>query len=122
MKIKILLLLGLVAFAYEANAFTIIIQGGTKKNKYDYIESTSKHLICRGAGPNFCPVSWEATNEKGVQIFISEVTDYVAKQIESGETEGGTMFRDVLPVKWTALEDGMQVEIESDNVQMLKHD
>jgi hypothetical protein len=122
MKIKILLLLGLVAFSFQANAFTIVIQGGTKKNKYDYIESSSTHLICRGSGPNFCPVSYQAAFEKGVEIRISDVTDYVALQIEKGEKEGGTMFREVLPIKWTALDDGMQVEIESENVQMLKND
>lgn len=123
MKQYLLLLFGLLSFALaEARPFTITMQGGGRHQRFDYVTCTRYALTCRGAGSLVCPVVWEVALEKGVKYQISEVVDYVSKQIEGGERTGKVMYADAFPLKWDSGDDGFEIEIDVDEVIEVPHE
>ncbi len=117
MKTKIILtIVFLASLAYEASAFKIIISGGTRRNKFDYVEIDDFHCTCKGNGNNECPVRFPYSQVKAITTWFptNDIIDYVFLQVKEGKTKGETLFGKELPVRWTSSGDNT-VEIDLDN-------
>ena len=114
MKTKIALFIALLsALSGELIAGpTIILQGGGRRGLFDYVHSTDRTLVCRGSGSLVCPVAWNQVHERGVSYPVSEIVDFVSKQIEGGIKSGETMYEKAFQIKWESLDDGFQVELD----------
>ncbi len=123
MKTKITLLIGFLSLILsQADAFTVTIQGGGRNQRFDYVNCSRYALVCRGNGSNVCPIIWEIGLQKGVRYPISEIVDYVSKLIQRGEKSGSSMYKEAVPVKWQSIENGMQIDIDVEEVITEEHD
>ena len=100
----------------------IIMQGGGRNQRFDYIENTNRHLICRGSGSLICPVAYAQLNDKGVNYQVTDVIDFVVKQIAGGERSGSAMYGSVFKINWKALEDGFQIEADVEKLVQSDHE
>jgi hypothetical protein len=125
MKKKLLLSFILMSFfAYNASAYKIIISGGGKKNRFQYIEIADDHCYCRGVGNNECPVSFRKPSLFAVKTWftMNEIVEYVNEQVKLGNTTGETVYGDELPVKWVATgDDNLEIDIESKDVRGIEN-
>jgi len=124
MKTKIIMFFALLSsFCYEASARpTVIMQGGGRNSRFDYIHASDNRLICRGCGSLVCPVQWFTANEKGVSYSVTEIVDFVTKQIRSGQRTGDVMYADAFKLNWESLEEGFKIEMDVESLVETDHE
>jgi hypothetical protein len=123
MKTKLsLLLIVLTAITYQSFATVqVIVHGGGARHLFNYVQSSSRTVICTGAGSISCPVAWSNTLWSGVYYPTADIVDYVYKQAESGQVEGEIKFKNEVPVRWKLLPDkSLQIDIEETGVKGLE--
>jgi hypothetical protein len=118
MKTKLFLfMLFILATVTESQAIKVIISGGTRDNKFNYVYVSNSTLICRGPGNTTCPVDLYCAN-KNVRIVRpspAEVVDFVSGLWMEGKKSGSTILKDV-QVSWsTENDDELSVNIEYEN-------
>jgi hypothetical protein len=116
MKIKITLLMLLTAIIcdFASAGPKITLRGGGKNGLFSYVKYTNREIVCSGAGSLVCPVTWGVKNERGVPVKGEVVIEYVQSRINSGETSGEGMIEDAVSVKWTAFDDGFEIEVDGE--------
>ena len=114
MKLKITLILALVsALCSDLIAGPVVImRGGGSSLRCGYIEHHHNAIYCSGTGSLICPVMKSMYLEKGVSYQVTDVIDFVSKQIEDGERTGSTMYEDAFKINWESLEDGLKIEAD----------
>jgi hypothetical protein len=123
MKTKIIFSLLFLAFiANEVSAFTIIIAGGTRRHKFDYVRLDDNICKCTGRGSNECPIKFggAAVDMTGNPHSLNDITEYVLKQVDNGSKAGTLQYDNVLPVSWKMIDDeNIQIDIDDNGIKDL---
>ena len=124
MKLKIIMFIALTCvLCSDLIAGPIIImQGGGRNQRFDFVERSDRRIVCRGSGSLICPVSFEQFFEKGVNYQVTDVIDFVTKQIASGERSGSAMYENAFKINWESLEDGFKIEADVEKLVQSDHE
>ncbi len=109
-------LLLLASIAFESSAYTILISGGGKNQRFYRIFISDKTAQCTGNGNNKCFLleGTISTPTKTIKHNIQNVVDFVFSQVNNGNVNGEETFENDLPVSWKSERDG-NVEINIEN-------
>lgn len=100
MKKQLLLFFGLLlGLAMDSSAFYIVIKGGTRDHKFDYIFLSDQKCICRGSGTNDCMVTASSVVQNRT-IAGPRIVGPVFEAYDSGKRSGSFVVDGVLPVSW----------------------
>ncbi len=116
-------MLFLASVAYEASAFKIIIQGGSGGNKFYEVIFSNNYLKCKGRGNNECPINFGTMQSSLTKQWygMSEIVDFVGKQIEAGNTSGSENYNNDLPIRWNMQDDeNVEIDIEECGIKGLE--
>ena len=117
MKLKITMLItALIMISDILSAGpVIIISGGGRRQKFNYVYKDDGKIVCRGSGWITCPVGWYQAQEGPVTENVWDIVEYVGKLVDQGEKSGDIKYKDAIPVHWEKTgEDELTVKIDSE--------
>lgn len=115
-----LLLLLLVSVIHESSAWTILVTGGGRHQRFDRVYCTENHAECTGSGSLTCfPLKGMSTGlTRTIKHPIENVVNYVFDEVEKGNVNGQTNYENDLPLSWTSLKDGnVEITIQETSIQ-----
>lgn len=119
MKTKVILtLLFIMTLMMESQAFTVVIQGGSRNNKFNYVRASNQSLICRGSGFISCPLDLIAQIKNLRIANPAECIDQVSKAWEEGKTTGEMKTVDGIPVSWKTDDKDLIIQFDVETGQV----
>lgn len=119
MKTKLILLFFLSFLANEMSAVTIRCIP-FPRTKYYYVYMQWNLVNCRSAGNISCPYGQVALESAtGKEYNGEEVMDYVTRETQSGNKEGSFQMDEGLEVKWTLVDEELNVYTNEKNLRFL---
>jgi len=117
MKTKLLsslLLLTLISFSSFAWK-KVIIRGGGKDQKFNYVEVTEKKILCEGVGHIVCPVTWYSVAVAKTTFPLDGVVSHVQGLVGKGEYKGEDVYEGELKIEWYKSDENLEITIYDDD-------
>ncbi len=113
-------LLLLASIAFESSAYTILISGGGKNQRFYRIYISDNTAQCTGNGNNKCFLleGTVSAQKNTIKHNVQNVVDFVFSQVKIGNVNGEETFENDLPVSWKSLRDGnVEINVEDGVVE-----